>query len=180
MQPILRLGIIAAIVATAPGAIAQTSIAGLPRTTSRAAARQTFTTTIQGNALTSTNGQLANVSVRLRDVRYGRVLGTTSTDKAGLFTFHVADPGSYIVEILGADQTSVLAASQILNVDAGDMVSAIVKLPFRLPPFAGLLGGNVASATPASATAIITQAAANGILVAATPPGDVDSCPVQK
>ena len=32
---------------------------------------------------------------------------------------------------------SVLAASQVLNVGAGEAVSAVVKLPFRIPPFGG-------------------------------------------
>src|SRR4051812_22910638 len=42
---------------------------------------------IQGNALDSTNGQLANATVRLRDARYGRVIGSQLTDQTGLFTF---------------------------------------------------------------------------------------------
>lgn len=180
MPRILCLATTAVLLATTPGVIAQTQVSATPAAAARAGARQAFTTTIQGNALTSTNGQLADVLVRLRDVRYGRIIDTTTTDNSGMFAFHVADPGSYIVEIIGNDQASVLAASQILNVDAGDMVSAVVKLPFRLPPFAGVLGGNVAAATPASATAIITQAAANSILIAATPLGAVDNCPVQK
>jgi hypothetical protein len=82
------------------------------------------------------------------------------TDKAGLFVFRAVEPGSYIVELVGADQT-VLAASDLLNVDAGDAVSAVVKLPFRLPPFGGLLGHTVASAAAIAATA-----AAAGVLAA--------------
>jgi hypothetical protein len=59
--------------------------------------------------------------------------------------------------MIGNDQT-LLAASQILNVNAGEAVSAVVKLPFRVPPFAGLIGSS-----PASAALIATQAAASGI-----------------
>lgn len=152
------------------------------RTAARVGARtQAFSTTIQGNALTSSNGQLANTIVRLRDARYGRIMASQLTDKSGLFAFKAVDPGSYIVEIMGTDQTSVLAASQLLNVNAGDVVSAVVKLPFRLPPFAGILGGGTAStATPASATAIVTQAAANSVLVVAAPAGAVEACPSQR
>lgn len=152
------------------------------RTLARVGARtQAFSTTIQGNALTSTNGQLANTLVRLRDARYGRIMESQLTDKSGLFAFKSVDPGSYIVEIMGTDQTSVLAASQLLNVNAGDVVSAVVKLPFRIPPFAGILGGSAAStATPATATAIVTQAAANSVLVVAAPAGAVEACPAQR
>lgn len=113
---------------------------------------------IQGNALNATNGPLPNTLVRLRDARFGRVIETQITDKSGMFAFKVVDPGSYIVEMLDKDQT-LLAASQILNVNAGDAISAIVKLPFRVTPFAGLLNSSIAP----SAAMMATQAAATGI-----------------
>ena len=113
-------------------------------------------TTIQGNALNSTNGNMSNAVVRLRDARFGRIVDTQLTDKSGLFAFKAIEPGSYVVEIMGDDQT-ILAASQLLNVNAGEAVSAIVKLPFRIPPFAGLMGS-----TP-SAAVVATQAAASSI-----------------
>ena len=52
-------------------------------------------------------------------------------------------------------------------------VSAVVKLPFRIPPFAGVMGSN----STQSVAAIATQAATSGI-VAVTPVGDV-TCPLQ-
>src|SRR5262245_51491639 len=52
---------------------------------------------IQGNTLNSTNGQLPFASVRLRDARFGRVMGSQVTDRTGLFAFKNVDPGSYIV-----------------------------------------------------------------------------------
>lgn len=190
MQRYLRLGLLACLVGTPPAVIAQQQVASAPPSSSnisvarvgaRAGARaDAFTTTIQGNALTSTNGQLSETLVRLRDARYGRIMDTQITDKSGLFAFKAVDPGSYIVEIMATDQTTVLAASQILSVNAGDIVSAVVKLPFRIPPFAGILGGNAAvAATPAGATAIVAQAAINGVLVVATPPGAVNNCDQQ-
>jgi len=124
-------------------------------------------TTIRGNALTSTNGTLADGLVRLRDARLGRIVGSTTTDKAGLFEFRGIEPGSYIVELVGDDQ-SILAASQILNVDAGDAVSAVVKLPFRIPPFGGVLGHSAASAVVVAATA-----AASGVLATQVSGSDV-------
>ena len=74
---------------------------------------------------------------------------------------YIVDPGSYIVELVGTDQ-SILAASQILNVNAGEAVSAVVKLPFRLPAFGGLLGHTVPSAT-----AVSSAAAASGVMATA-------------
>ena len=120
--------------------------------------RSNVTTTIQGNALSSTNGALPNALVRLRDARLGQIIESQVSDKSGLFAFKAVDPGNYIVEIISNDQT-VLAASQMLSVNAGDAVSAIVKLPFRIPPFAGLLGNSAPSAA-----AVTTEAAASSIL----------------
>ena len=92
----------------------------------------------------------------------GRIISTQRTDKSGLFEFRAVDPGSYIVELLGAADT-VLAASQLINVNAGETVSTVVKLPFRLPPLGGLFGH-----TTAQAIAITSAAAATGVLNAAT------------
>lgn len=179
MQRFLCLGVTAALFATVPGALAQTQVATAARPAASVAARSAaFSSTIQGNALTSTNGQLSFANVRLRDARYGRVIEMATTDKSGLFAFHAVDPGSYLVEIMAPDEVSVLAASQILNVNSGEVISAIVKLPFRVPPFAGIVAGN--AMTPASAISVVTQAAANSIVIAATPSGAVDNCPLQK
>ena len=115
-------------------------------------------TTIQGNALSSSNGQLANRVVRLRDARLGRIVDTQVTDRSGLFAFRAVDPGNYVVELMGGDST-VLTASQVLSVNAGDAVSAVVRLPFSIPPFAGLLG-----ATAPHAAAVSSAAAASGVL----------------
>jgi hypothetical protein len=120
-------------------------------------ARQYVSSTIQGNALDSTNAQMRNVLVRLRDARFGHIVGTQLTDKAGLFAFKGIDPGTYIVELLAKDE-SILAASQLLYVNAGDAVSAVVKLPFRIPPYAATAGG-----TTSSLAVIATQAVASGI-----------------
>ena len=100
--------------------------------------------------------------MRLRDARLGRIVNSQLTDEAGTFAFTAVDPGTYIVELMGNDRT-VLAASQLVNVNAGQAVSAIVKLPFRIQPFAGLLGNS----TP-SAAAITTEVVASGVLATTT------------
>jgi hypothetical protein len=115
-------------------------------------------TTIQGNALDSVGRPMGNALMRLRDARTGRIVDTAATDPTGLFTFSAVDPGSYIVELLGEDGT-VMASSQLLNVGAGEMVSALVKLPFKIPPFGGLLGHSVPSAL-----AVTAAAATSGVL----------------
>ncbi len=123
-----------------------------------AQAKQKALTTIQGNALDSSNGHLANAVVRLRDARFGRIVDTQVTDKAGLFAFKSLDPGSYIVEIMSSNM-SILAASELLNVNLGEVESAVVKLPFRIPAMARWTG----SASTPAATAAVIQAAAVGV-----------------
>jgi hypothetical protein len=177
---------LAGAIALGPTAVAQQQVASAPpepntgvaRVGPRVGARtELFSTTIQGNALSSTNKQLADTYVRLRDARYGRLLGTQVTDQSGLFAFTSVDPGSYIVEILSSDQTAVLAASEIVNVNAGEVATTVVKLPFAIPPFAGILAGNAVA--PASAIAVVTEAAVSGVLIAATPSPATPICPTQ-
>jgi hypothetical protein len=123
-------------------------------------------TTIQGNALDSANTQLVSALVRLRDARYGRIVSTQLTDSSGMFVFRGVDPGSYIVELVGND-SSVLAASDILNVNAGESLSAIVRLPFRASALTGAFGARSAT----TAAVIIAAAAATGVVaVIATRP----------
>src|SRR5213080_3672791 len=76
-------------------------------------------TAIEGVTLTALSAPLPNASVRLRDVRSGRVTDATTSDKDGAFTFLRVDPGSYLVELVDRDQ-NVLAASPMLNLNAGE------------------------------------------------------------
>jgi hypothetical protein len=121
---------------------------------------------IQGNALTSTNGALTDATMRLRDARFGQIVETQLTDRAGVFTFPKVDPGIYIVEIVGLDQVSVLAASEVLTVGPGEAVSAVVKLPFNSQVISS--GGPLDRST-SSANALTTQAASAGILATQAP-----------
>ena len=125
-----------------------------------AKAKENALATIHGNALSASNGQMNDAIVRLRDARFGRIVDTQLTDKSGMFAFKAIDPGSYIVEIKSTNDQSIMAASQLLNVNAGEAVSAVVKLPFRIPPFAGILGQTTSTPT---AAAVATAAAASSV-----------------
>jgi hypothetical protein len=188
MKRFLCLSVAAWFVGLVPAAFAQPPVAPVrlaqPSLDAAVRARVSgradgFSTTIQGNALTSTDGHLADTLVRLRDARVGHVLATQLTDQTGLFAFRGLEPGSYIVELVTPDQTAVLAASQILNVNAGEVVSAVVKLPFRTPPFAGILGDHASVMLPGSARAVVAEAALNSVLIVAAPLVAVSACPQQ-
>jgi hypothetical protein len=121
-------------------------------------ARGDASISIAGSALDASDRPLAEAKVRLRDARFGRVVETIVTDKSGQFSFHSVEPGSYLVELLGTDQT-VVAASEMLSVNAGDAVSAIIRMPFNTRQFAGVLGH-----TAMSALVVTAAAAASGVL----------------
>jgi nucleoid-associated protein YgaU len=97
----------------------------------------------------------ASRTVQLRDAQSGRVVATNTSDKAGAFTFSGVQPGTYIVEVLGANQ-SVLAASSVLTVQAGQTLSVVLGLPIAA---GGILGG-----TAGTAAMIAAGAAAAGVL----------------
>jgi hypothetical protein len=153
---------------------AQPQAATVPTTARRTVSKTTVAkgkeqalATIQGNALTSTSGHMSDALVRLRDARFGQIVETQLTDKSGMFTFKGIDPGSYVVEVMGPD-ASIAAASQLLTVNAGETVSALVKLPFRLAPSARFAGQGTSTS---SALLLTTVAASSGIaaIVPTTP-----------
>jgi hypothetical protein len=123
---------------------------------------------IQGNAVSSSNGALTNTVVRLRDARMGRIVDTVTTDRQGMFAFRGVDPGNYVVEVMSPTNNAVMASSQVLNVSTGEAISALVKLPFRIPPFAGLIGNSSQTTASAVSTAAqaVTAAAASSNTVA--------------
>jgi hypothetical protein len=123
--------------------------------------------TIRGVALTANNKPLADARVRLRNARNGRINGLKTTDHAGLFEFANVEPGSYIVELV-TSKDEVLAASDLLNPNGGDLLSTIVKLPYDITGGA-LLFGHMS----ASALAITAAAAAAGVLAIVTTGNDV-------
>ncbi len=114
---------------------------------------------IQGSALNSTNGSMPNTLMRLRDARFGRIVDRMLTDKSGLFAFRGIAPGSYVVEMMGLTNEAVVAATPIIYVGPAQVASVILKLPFRITPFAGILGY-----TTLGAMAVSSAAAASGIL----------------
>jgi hypothetical protein len=125
---------------------------------------------IQGSAQNSTNGSMPDTFVRLRDARYGRIVNSTLTDKQGVFVFRGVDPGNYVVEVMNPANNAVLASSQMMSVGPGEAISALVKMPFRIPPIAGLLGNSSQTTAQAvsSAAQAVTAAAASSNTVAET------------
>lgn len=129
---------------------------------------------IAGKAVSATNAPMAGTVIRLRDVRFGRVVATTITDKAGQFEFKGVDTGSYLVELMSASGDVVLASSSILYVGSGEILSTLLRMPFSSPALGALLGNSAPSALAAVTTAAqaLTAAAGSSNTPAATPAGE--------
>jgi hypothetical protein len=117
--------------------------------------------TISGNALTATNTKLPHAPVRLRDARKGGIVSEQRTDESGLFVFQPVLPGIYVVELKG-DLGTVLAASDLVPVGAGESASTIVQLHDRTTPV-GLTSAYQKSAL----LAVLSSAATVGVLTSA-------------
>ena len=105
---------------------------------------------IQATAFNAANGVLANTAVRLRDARLGRIVGQSLTDNKGACIFKGLDRGNYVVELVSTKQTT-LAATPLISVNAGETVSAVVKLPFKPSLLGTLLGQESSSVASARA-----------------------------
>jgi hypothetical protein len=132
--------------AAIPVAAQQQARSPAARAVPKAVVRASALATVQVSALDSVNAALPNALVRLRDVMYGRIVGSSVTDQGGIYSFKGLDPGSYIVELVSETQTA-LAATNLINANAGELVKATVKMPFRPGLIGGLIGGNGSTAT---------------------------------
>jgi hypothetical protein len=108
--------------------------------------------TIHVSAVSATNTPLPGWIVRLRDARYGRLVSSHATDEQGTHIFREVDPGSYIIELVGGDQT-IRATSALISADAGAVMYAVVRLPTQKSAIAGLLTPGIAATVAAAVTA---------------------------
>ncbi len=120
---------------------------------------------IAGKAVSATNVPMGSAVIRLRDVRFGRIVATTITDKAGQFEFKGVDTGSYLVEMMATTGDVVLASSSILYVGSGEILSTLLKMPLGSPAWGTLLGNS----TPSALSAVTSAAQA---ITAARPAGE--------
>lgn len=119
---------------------------------------------VLGAVLKADNTRFANAQIRLRDARVGTVVRTDRADDEGLFRFRPVERGTYVVELV-ADKNQVLAASPLLNLNAGEIVQTVVREPLNesvLLPVAGFADSH--------ASAVQAAAEASGVL--AVRPGD--------
>lgn len=127
---------------------------------------KTVFTSIEGSALRADSSKFAGALVRLRDARIGRIVQLQHADDDGLFRFKPIDRGSYIVELL-ANEKTVLAASPLVSVNAGEIAQTTVREPMDLSAIASVAG------FAAHAADVQAAAATSGILASQQTVDDV-------
>jgi len=106
-------------------------------------------TSIRGNAWTADNKPIASASLRLRNVKTGKLEAVTRANEAGQFSFSDMAGGSYLVELV-SETGGVLAVGQLLSIAPGETVGTFVRLGGKVPWFSGFFA-NAASAVALSA-----------------------------
>ena len=115
-----------------------------------------------GRAIAQTNGTisgiasvdgkpLANVTVRLRNVDTGQLVGNTTSNAQGQFSFTGLGPGNFVVETVSANGT-ILGTSTAIALTAAAMVATGITVATTAAALAAA-GGVGAAAVGAGAAA---------------------------
>jgi len=114
---------------------------------------------IKGTALDLNRAPLANAPVRLRNLQSNQIEQTALANELGEFMFFARPEVPYVVEITGP-AGRVLAVSDIITAQVGDVAGAIVMVPTRLPALGNIFGD----------TAGLVVSAVSGLGITATGP----------
>lgn len=145
-------------------AVATLLLAGLPPPIAAAAGGQE-TGRISGTA--TSEGRVApRVTVRLRNVQSGQLVGATTTDDAGVFTFTSLPASTYVVEIIGVSG-AIIGTSAAISLAVGAMAASGVSV--TVAAGAGAAGGIAASSsggffTSALGIKVVLAAVTGGII----------------
>ena len=120
------------------------------------------TGTINGTAHSSTGQTLPNFTVRVRNLKTGEVVGSTTSNTAGSFSFTGLSPADYVVEIVNEAGT-IVGTSAAVTVAAGAAVTVTVSA-MAAAAIAGAAAGGISTAL--LVTTIAAGAGIAGVVVA--------------
>ncbi len=83
------------------------------------------TGSVQGLARNAQQQTLANHTVQIRNVQTGQLVGSGTTNQAGVFSFAGLQPGNYVVEIVNA-AAEIVGATAPIPVAAGAVAAVTV------------------------------------------------------
>jgi hypothetical protein len=110
---------------------------------------------IHGMAVDTNYSPLPNALVRLRNLQSSLVEQVSNANEMGEFTFPAKPEIPYVVEI-ASPAGEVLAVGDVVVAQPGAVAAAIVAIPTRLVPLAGVLGNAVNTVVSAATSAGIT------------------------
>ena len=135
------------------------------------------TGTITGAAASWNGETLANVTIHARDLQTGALIGSTTSNVAGRFSFAGLKPGRYVVEV-ASQLGPIVGSSSVLDVTAGETVTVTVNTTAAT---GSAYGGGAAQGGQArggvSRAVIITSIAAAAGIAAAIVIATNDSSP---
>jgi hypothetical protein len=106
------------------------------------ARQQSAAGTLSGKAVSANGENLPGHRVRIRSSSTGNVVAEAVTDSAGGFSAAGLPPGSYVVEVLGADG-AVIGLSPAVAVTAGSTATVTVTSTAAAGAAAGATAGGV-------------------------------------
>jgi hypothetical protein len=132
-----------------------------PGTAAVKASRQTVTTSakragremrslINGVAVDGQQSPLPNAIIRLRNLELNEIEQVVTASQIGEFSFVARPDVPYVIEI--ADQAGrIIAIGDVIMANAGEVASAVVSLPSRVPALAGVFSDTASSVMSAAA-----------------------------
>ncbi len=152
----LFLGLSVALTVAAPGLAQQTGLVrserpGLSAGLDANAAYGTTANAIVGEARGPDRAPLPEGRLQLRSLRAGEVVRRLLADGDGRFAFRSVEPGTYVVELMGADDT-VLALSEAVTIGANEVIETLVQSTDRTRTFGWWLGSTTSSALSSAAS----------------------------
>ena len=114
---------------------------------------------LNGNAQNSAGQALANHNVQARDLQTGQIVGTSTTDSTGAFSFTQLTPAQYVVEIV--DNNKVVGVTAPVAVGAGASAARNVAAT-ATHGASGAAAGNTGNGL-GTAIVVVTAAGAAGV-----------------
>jgi len=118
---------------------------------------------ISGTAHNHAGQTLANTTVRVRSIANGQIVGTTTSNASGAFSFTGLPAGQYVVEVVNASG-AVVGSSSTITLATGAMVASGVSITTA----ALVAGGSFFGSTLGILTLAGIGGGIAGITVAAT------------
>jgi len=115
-------------------------------------------TIVMGSAWNQDNTPIAAARVQLRNLTDGKIVATTVADEAGKFTYANIEPGTYAVELVGANG-KIITVGQAFVIAQGETVATFVRIGSKAPWFAGFFNSAAAAVSATAASQGVTALA---------------------